>query len=108
MLIEASKAGSAIDLRTSIWAARWKIASGRSRPAISSIAARSRMSASSSVAPLASACSMFSRRPVERSSTMIASSPRASSASVRFEPMKPAPPVTKALIEFAILWTLHP
>ena len=37
-----------------------------------------------------------SRRPEERSSTTDTSSPRASSASTRWDPMKPAPPVTSA------------
>ena len=36
------------------------------------------------------------RRPVERSSTTVTSSPRSSRASTRFDPMKPAPPVTRA------------
>ena len=102
-LIEASKAGSATDLRTSIWAARWKIASGAAPAATSATAARSRMSSSTSLAPFASAPSRFSRRPVERSSTTVTASPRASSASTRFEPMKPAPPVTKQSIGPPIL-----
>ena len=42
-------------------------------------------------------------RPVERSSTTVTSSPRASRASTRFEPMKPAPPVTRAPHQAAIL-----
>ena len=40
--------------------------------------------------------SRFSRRPELRSSTIATSSPRARRASTRFDPMKPAPPVTSA------------
>src|SRR5215218_10354706 len=47
-------------------------------------------------APAASAPSRFTRRPVEMSSSTVTSSPRASSASTRLEPMNPAPPVTSA------------
>ncbi len=97
-LMRASFAGSATDLRTSIWAARWKMTSGFARPTTSDTASASRMSISSSVAPFASALSRFSRLPVERLSTMVTSSPRSSSASTRFDPMKPAPPVTSAFM----------
>ena len=69
----------------------------------SATAARSRMSISTSRAPPASAPSRFSRRPVERSSTTVTASPRASRASTRFEPMKPAPPVTKQSMRPPIL-----
>src|SRR5947207_2834933 len=48
------------------------------------------------LAPRSSASARFSRRPVERSSITVTSSPRATSASTRFEPMNPAPPVTSA------------
>ena len=41
--------------------------------------------------------------PVERLSSTVTSSPRASSASTRFEPMKPAPPVTSAFMRRRIL-----
>src|SRR3954447_11732433 len=91
-LMRASFAGSATDLRTSICAARWKTVSGRARPKISAIARGSRMSASTSSAP---PC-RFSLLPVERSSRTVTSSPRSTRASTRFEPMKPAPPVTRA------------
>ena len=37
-------------------------------------------------------------RPVDSSSTTMTSSPRSSNFSVRCEPMKPAPPVTKTLV----------
>ena len=57
-LIEASKAGSSTDLRTSIWAARWKIASGAASRARSRSAAPSRTSVSTSFAPAG-------QRPVE-------------------------------------------
>src|SRR3954449_10689233 len=68
---------------------------------MSSTASASRMSSSwSSASP---APERFSRRPVERSSTTVTSSPRASRASTRLEPMKPAPPVTKVLIRSPIL-----
>src|SRR5688572_8948114 len=39
---------------------------------------------------------MFSNRPVERLSSRMTESPRASRASARWEPMKPAPPVMRA------------
>src|SRR3954454_8588973 len=93
-----SLAGSATDLRTSIWAARWKIASGAARSTASDTACGARMSSSISSAPCDSAFSRFCRRPVERSSMTATSSPRATRASMRFEPMKPAPPVTRVLI----------
>src|SRR5215211_1708530 len=92
----ASKAGSATDLRTSIWAARWKTTSGRTRSNRSATASLSRMSSSDSRAPFPNACSRFSWRPVERASATTTSSPRSSMASTRCEPMNPAPPVTRA------------
>ena len=46
------------------------------------------------VRPGAVAASRFSRLPVERLSSTVTWSPRASSPSTRFEPMNPAPPVT--------------
>src|SRR5215210_3116187 len=95
----ASKAGSATDRRTSIWAARWKTTSGAAEATSSRIAAPSRMSASWKRASSA----RFERRPVERSSTTVTSSPRASSASTRLEPTKPAPPVTRARMGSLIL-----
>ena len=55
----------------------------------------SRMSCSTSVA----AAFTFSRLPVAKSSTTVTSSPRATRASTRFDPMKPAPPVTTARME---------
>src|ERR671910_786239 len=63
----------------------------------------SRTSATSSCAPFASACSRFSRLPVEMSSSTVTSSPRAIRASTRFEPMKPAPPVTSEFMRRRIL-----
>src|SRR3954453_1137670 len=102
-LMRASWAGSLTDLRTSIWAARWKIASGRASATMVRTASASRMSASISRAPFASASSRFSRRPVDRSSITVTSSPRSTSASTTFEPMKPAPPVTTARMRRAIL-----
>ncbi len=63
----------------------------------------SRMSSSTSSAPAASPASRLERRPVERSSTTVTSSPRDSRASTRFEPMNPAPPVTKHFISVPIL-----
>src|SRR5215208_2886629 len=99
----ASLAGSATDLRTSICAARWKITSGFVRLTRRLTAPASRTSATSSCAPFSSACSRFSRLPVEMSSSTVTSSPRASRASTRFEPMKPAPPVTSAFMRRRIL-----
>ena len=101
--MRASLAGSATDLRTSICAARWKITSGFTRPTRSLTASASRTSTSSSCAPFPSACSRFSRLPVERSSSTVTSSPRASRASTMFEPMKPAPPVTSAFMRRRML-----
>src|SRR5512132_3792138 len=100
-LIPASNAGSATERRTSIWAARWKISSGVRCSASSAIFDPSRTSASLSSAPPLSAPSRVSRRPVERSSITVTSSPRASSASTRLEPMNPAPPVTRDRIRRA-------
>ncbi len=97
-LMAESCAGSATDLRTSIWAARWKIVSGLACPTAPATASASRMSTSWSWAPLLSALSRFSRLPVERSSTTVTSSPRSSRASTMFEPMNPAPPVTRVLM----------
>ncbi len=98
-LIEASKAGSCdrladVDLGGEVEDRLGPALAGQARSA----PAASRMSISTSSAPAARAPSRFSRRPVERSSTTVTSSPRASRASTRFEPMKPAPPVTKHLI----------
>src|SRR3954451_8774512 len=95
-LTPASQAGSSIDLRTSICAARWKTMSGRAAARALRIRSASRMSASSKPAPRDSATVRFSRLPVARLSMTRTSSPRSSSASTRFEPMKPAPPVTRA------------
>src|ERR687897_1112651 len=99
----ASLAGSATDLRTSICAARWKITSGFVRLTRRLTAPASRTSATSSCAPFSSAWSRFSRLPVEMSSSTVTSSPRASRASTRFEPMKPAPPVTSEFMRRRIL-----
>ncbi len=68
------------------------------RPSTSRIASASRMSASTSSTPRSSAPVRFSRRPVEMLSTTVTSSPRSTRASTRFEPMKPAPPVTRVRI----------
>src|SRR5215211_661263 len=92
----ASKAGSAADLRTSIWAARWKTTSGWAAAHSEATATASRTSISASSAPPSRAPARFSRRPVETSSRTVTSSPRSSRASTRFEPMNPAPPVTRA------------
>src|SRR5918995_2040408 len=102
-LMRVSNAGSATDLRTSIWAARCRITSGLVRPTTSLIASASRMSTCSRVAPLARASSRLSLFPVERSSTTVTWSPRSTSASTRFEPMNPAPPVTSAFMRRRIL-----
>src|SRR5918999_558029 len=74
-LMRESLAGSATDLRTSIWAARWKTASGR-------------------------ACST--------AAVTASSSPLCRRASTRFEPMKPAPPVTRVLMRRRMLVGLTP
>src|SRR5919201_6724092 len=95
-LIPASQAGSSIDLRTSIWAARWKTMSGRSAANSSRNFVASRMSASWTWVPRSRAASRLDSRPVERSSTTTTSSPRSSRASTRLDPMNPAPPVTSA------------
>src|SRR3954453_8307823 len=84
--------GSCTDRVTDACAARWKQTSG---PAASKTrSASERMSPSWSVA----SGSTFSRLPEERWSSTWTSSPRATSASTRCEPMKPAPPVTTARI----------
>ena len=82
----ASKSGRFIDVCTSACAARWKTTSA---PAAID---PSRMSRSTNVA----AAFTFSRLPDDRSSTTVTSSPRSTSASTRFDPMNPAPPVTTA------------
>src|SRR4051812_13980958 len=102
-LVRASNAGSATDLRTSIWAARWKTTSGCSLAKTSRTVAASRMSVVCSRTPLVSASARLDSRPVERLSMTATSSPRARRASTRLEPMKPAPPVTRARIERATL-----
>ena len=61
-------------------------------------AASSATEPSTSVAPAA----MFAANPVLRSSSTTTWSPRATSASTRWEPMNPAPPVTSARIVSAI------
>src|SRR6476646_5794378 len=86
----ASSTGSWTDTLTLACAARWKQTSGRTSSKRSP--SGSRMSRTSSRAPSGT----FSRRPLERSSTTVTSSPRARSASATCEPMKPAPPVTIA------------
>src|ERR1700761_9634128 len=48
----------------------------------------------SSRAPRPTAPSRFARLPVERVSITVTRSPRSTRASTRFDPMKPAPPVT--------------
>src|SRR4051812_32959739 len=101
--MRASATGSATEWRTSICAARWKTTSGLTRPNRSSIAVASRMSDSTSSAPRSIAPARFSRLPVEMSSTTVTSSPRSSRASTRFEPMKPAPPVTRVRMQRRIL-----
>src|SRR5919201_6670101 len=88
----ASKSGRATETRTSACAARWKTISGRAVSNTGSASAR--MSPTWSVAR----SSTFSRLPEDRSSSTCTSSPRSSSASTRFEPMNPAPPVTIARI----------
>src|SRR4051794_37871066 len=101
--VRASKAGSATDLRTSICAARWKTTSGRSLANSSPTTDASRMSTTCRRAPLVSASPRLDSRPVERLSRTATSSPRSSRASTRLDPMKPAPPVTRARMERATL-----
>src|SRR5918999_4827230 len=102
-LMRESLAGSATDLRTSICAARWKTASGLARSVAALTASASRMSSSRSCAPFSIAWSRLARLPVETSSTTVTSSPRSTRASTRLEPIKPAPPVTMALMERGML-----
>src|ERR1700753_223303 len=102
-LTAASKNGSSTDLRTSIWAARWKTSSGRASAKSAPTAAPSRTSTSATRAPLSSAFSRLARRPVDRSSRTGTSSPRSINESTRLEPMNPAPPVTKLFIRGGIL-----
>src|SRR3954452_12275093 len=102
-LMEASNAGSSIDLRTSICAARWKTSSGATSAITRRTAAASAIDSSYSVAPRPRAASRFSLRPVARLSRTATSSPRSSRASTRLEPMKPAPPVTSARMKRARL-----
>src|SRR5215217_769291 len=99
----ASNAGSATARRTSICAARWKTTSGAAEATSAATRSPSRTSPSCSTAPAARASARLDARPVERSSSTTTSSPRPTSASTRLDPMNPAPPVTKAFIECAIL-----
>ena len=101
--VRASNAGSASEMRTSTCAARWKTASGcasattlRERGAVADVAALQRAPPSSAPARLASL-------PLDRSSTIVTLSPRATSASTRCEPMNPAPPVTSVRMRLASL-----
>ena len=92
-LTSASKSGRRTEVGTSACAARWKQTSGPA--SVNTLpSAGSRMSSSTRLA----ADATFSRLPELRSSRTTTSSPRASRASTRFEPMKPAPPVTKSRI----------
>src|SRR5436190_6212692 len=91
-----SKTGSETESRTSICAARWKMTAGCLLSTRPETVVGSVTSPSTSSAPCSSAGPRFSRRPVERSSRATTSSPRASRASTRWEPMKPSPPVTRA------------
>ncbi len=93
----ASNTGSSTDTRTSAWAARWNTACGLTSSNSARTPERSRMSSSVKPAP----AGMRSRRPCARLSTMVTSSPRASSPSATCEPMKPAPPVTIARMGIA-------
>src|SRR5215208_3352332 len=102
-LTSASNAGSATARRTSICAARWKTTSGAAESTSAATRSPSRMSHSCSTAPAARASVRLDARPVERSSSTTTSSPRPTSASTRLDPMNPAPPVTKAFMECAIL-----
>ena len=89
--------GRSIDLRTSICAARWKITSGATSPTSAFSAAR--VADVDLVQPRAAtqrAGLEVAPAPGDEVSTTSTSSPWSSSASTRFDPMKPAPPVTSA------------
>src|SRR6478736_1132883 len=95
---DASRAGSRTLARTSIWAARWNTTSGRAS-ARAAAAAGSRMSAATTVSASpnrAAARSRLARRPRLKSSSTVTVWPSSSSRSTRVDPMKPAPPVTRA------------
>src|SRR5947209_3752950 len=94
-LVLASSAGAPIEELTSTCAARWKTTSGWTLRNARSTASESRTSTTCSCAPSSSAEARFSRLPWERSSRMLTVSPRSSSASTRWDPMNPAPPVTR-------------
>ena len=88
-----SRCGSCTETVTLAWAARWKMTSGSAR---SATAAKADSSATSTVSSSAAGLTR-SARPEERSSTTTTRVPSATSESTRWEPMKPAPPVTMAV-----------
>ncbi len=90
MFVSASNCGSFTERRTSICAAWWLTTSGRSCANTSATASASVMETSWKLAPGL----MFERRPVARLSMIETSWPSAMKRSTRFDPMKPAPPVT--------------
>src|ERR1700730_15041640 len=86
----ASSAGAATEERTSICEARWQISSGRTWLTTAVSGPASVMLSLCSVAW----SSRRAARPADRSSITATSSPRVRNASVRCDPMTPAPPVT--------------
>src|SRR5215208_2032561 len=102
-LSRASNPGSAIERRTSIWAARWKTLSGAKPSIAENTASASATSSSVTDTPASRAPARFSSFPLEKSSSTRTSSPRAAKASARCEPMNPAPPVTTDFTEES-LW----
>src|SRR5919106_3995148 len=93
----ASRRGLLTDTRTSIWAAKWNTIPGRSLRSNPATNSASRISPTARVTPCSIAAAMLASRPVERSSATTTSCPRSRRASTTWEPMKPAPPVTRAL-----------
>ena len=99
-LIPASRTGSSSEGRTPACAARWKTTSGRCRSK-----SDSRPSARTSMLknvyaflPYPRASPRLAIRPVVSSSTATTRWSSARSRSARFEPMNPAPPVTRTVV----------
>src|SRR5579875_3854737 len=97
-LTSQSRCGSATETVTLDWAARWRIAAGRTASISRSSATRSLISTTARRAWAVT----LSAEPVERSSITTTSAPVRSAASTTWEPMNPAPPVT-TIVELVAL-----
>jgi hypothetical protein len=94
MLVSMVRTGLSTIWKTPTEAARWNTTSAWSTSS-ATCGALKRASTTSLNFGLALSAVMFSAAPVERSSKATTSWPSPSSSSQRWEPMKPAPPVTR-------------